>query len=188
VKQWTIRELLLIIGILAFGAAYVADRLRSQNLPEDSFELPHDQFVHWAQEIDRNSVRNSSAIPAESRGKWPWPTPGNWWLEFGTTDARADEIVANIRRRTVEHLASTGWQLTGQTSLDRRICYSLRRGDSFYELESNYFTRPIPINQWNQDPHRVRLSLRWIGVGFTKTYGDLHLAAPLLSVETTPRN
>lgn len=186
--QWTIRELLLLIGILAFASAYIADSLRPQSLPQDSFELPYDHFISWAQEIDRDSTKGSSVVAAGSQGTWPWPTTEHWWLEFETSDARADEIVRNIRRHTVAHLASNGWRLTGQTSLDTRNRYTLRRDDSSYELQSDYFMKPIPINQGNKDPHRVRLSLRWLGVGFTKTYGDLHLAAPIPSVETTSRN
>jgi hypothetical protein len=176
-RQWTIRELLLLIGILAFISSYAADALRTRSLPQHAFDLPYDRFADWAREIDPNSLQGSSVV--SSGGVRNWPTTDNWHFEFKTNTARADDIVRNIRRGIEAHLTSNGWESSNHAFYDARHRCTLRRFDATYELQSNYFTEPIPVNQWNKDPNRVRLVVRWLGVGYTKSYGDMHLAAPV---------
>jgi hypothetical protein len=180
-KNWTIREMLLLIAILAFVSAYAAEAWRVERLPEDVFQLPYREWDDWVLEIDGNSRPTGSAMSGPGRGFWP--NTQNSYCTIETSASNVDKIVETLRRRLQEQMTANGWQWTGKADRGERYECSLSKRDSMYVLRSNYYTKPIPIGQGNKDPDRVRLTMRWMAVGYALSDRGMPLADPPPAVE-----
>jgi hypothetical protein len=175
-RNWTLRELLLLVTVMAFVLFHVGNAVRIKVTPLEDFEVTADEFHNWAKGVDPQSSRRGSSSQTSNRQGVRITRFQE--LEIETTSDKTREIVRHWRHRVQEKIDQNGWLVSGGGSGGDEFSYSIWKLDSLYDVNFYCQSTPIPVDNRNKDPNRVRLSIRWIAIGYTRLRDDKRLIAP----------
>ena len=176
-RTWKRRELALLAVFLLFVVWHAYDAARVRFGRMERFEITPGELETWAQEIDP-SVRLSPAKVETPANTVPTTAFEHW--EFEVPESREHEIVNNWERHFRAKIDQDGWRFIGAGSGGdggmRHFQIYFRNRDSYYEtyLHANYetvpFERTTPLaTSVPENGHgRVRLSVDWFAVGYTR--------------------
>ena len=176
-RNWTLREMLLLVTVLAFVLFLVSDAVRSRIAPFQRFELTYSDVVNWAKEVDSKAIP-SDATGGGSRSQDPHGGRSDLFigLELEVSAAKVPEILQNYRRRITEKIDREGWTKSVHGTDPFQI--SLRKLGSLFDVYFFTATTPIPVNELNGGEDKVRLTIHWIIIGYTTTRDGMGLANP----------
>jgi hypothetical protein len=170
--RWTLRELLLLLTVVGFALFHFGNTLRLRVVSFIPFGVTTDELTDWAREID----------PSIERPTWgylsgPFAGGKERWnhMEFNVATADVPKITEHWRTRVAEKIKRENWQSSGQGSGTGMFSFSLGNGDSRYDVAFYWSTASPTSSGENSDDSRVRLTVRWIEVGYTRLYVDKHL-------------
>lgn len=166
-KQWTLRELLLLLTVLSFALYYISESVHRRVLPFAPFEVRDQELTGWAREVDPASSMHRYVV---SGGTWPDET-GRHRMHHLEMEVSADQVMSVVRhwqKRIDEKIVSEGWNRPGAGSSENVFSYSLARPNELYDVDFSHSTSP-PSKSWSMPkPNTVRLDLHWVEVGYIR--------------------
>jgi len=175
VKNWTLRELLLLVTVIGFVLFHIGNTIRLKVMQLEPFEVSADELSVWAKEIDPQLSKHGGSSQTSSRLNVS--STRFQHLELETTAEKAPEIVRHWRRRVLEQIDQNGWMISGRSG-ENPFSFSIWKLDSLYEINFQSQSTPIPVNDWNKNPNRVVLTIHWITIGYTRLRDDKRLVTP----------
>jgi hypothetical protein len=176
-RNWTLREMLLLVAVLAFLIFHAAEAVRRRVMAFERFEVEPNDLENWAKEIDPNvsvfgggSDSSASHHGAERIIHYTFEVPAD----------KVSPIVEHWRDRILEKIDAEGWKISGHSRGTEQFGFSFRKHDSHYDTHFYGFAAPIPA-EWprsEKDKDKVRLQVRWIAIGYTRLYDGKRLVEP----------
>ena len=177
-RNWTLREMLLLVAVLAFVIFHATEGVRLRVVPFERFEVEPSDLEKWAKEIDPNvsmdggsSGSSASHHGAERIIRYTYEVPAD----------QVTPIVEHWREHIAEKIAAEGWKINGHSRGTEQFGFSFRKHDSHYDTHFYSLTAPLPAD-WprsEKDKDKVRLVVRWIAIGYTRLYDGKRLVEPV---------
>jgi hypothetical protein len=168
VRNWTLRELLLLAVFLTFVIWHAYDAARVRFGRMERFEITPAELETWAKEIDP-SVRLSAA--GDGTGAINSRTTPLVHWEFDVPLDQIDKIFENWRLRVGEKIHRGGWTWrgggSGKNGETHDFSFRVSKSDSRYT--AFFYAEPTPgVARPKDGTGRTRLSVEWIVLGYSR--------------------
>jgi hypothetical protein len=176
-RNWTLREMLLLVAVLAFLIFHATEGVRLRVMPFERFEVEAFELEKWAKEIDPNVGLDGGG---SSSSATPHGAERIVHCTFEIPKDKVTPVVEHWRERIKEKIDAEGWKIGGYNRGTEEFGFSFRKHDSHYETHFYCWSTPLPdeSSRSEKDKEKVRLMLRWIMIGYTRLHDGKRLVEP----------